>query len=104
MQNMDWTQVLVFGLVVLVVFALGVGFLLLVFGGGWGVMGRGMMDPGRMWGGWCPWCGGTGRLGMGWLGAIIGLTLICLLPLGLVASLVVAAVWLMRSTGAGPSD
>jgi hypothetical protein len=96
MQNINWTQVLVFGLVVLVVFALGIAALFLVFGGG-----RGMMGPGGMRGGWCPWCGTTGPVGIGWLVIILGLTLACLLPLGLLALLVVGAIWLSRNRGEG---
>jgi hypothetical protein len=91
MRDINWAQVVVFGLVVLVVFALGAGVLFLLFGG------RGMMGFGGMRGGWCPMCGGTGRLG--WLGGIIGLTLTCLLPLGVLALVVVGALWLARNTG-----
>jgi hypothetical protein len=97
MQNINWRQVLVFGLVVLVVFVLGFGVLLLLLGGGSGVMGSGMIGPGGMRGGWCPWCGGTGRLGGGLLGSILGLTLSCLLPLALLVLLVVGGVWLARN-------
>jgi hypothetical protein len=96
MRNINWAQVAVFGLVVLVVFALGAGVLFLLFGG-WGMMGFGGMR-----GGWCPMCGGTGRLG--WLGGIVGLTLACLLPLGLLTLLVLGAVWLARNTGGGAPE
>jgi hypothetical protein len=90
-QNVKWTQVLLVGLVALVAFAVGVGILLLLFGGG-----RGVMGPGGMRGGWCPWCGGTERLGIGWLGAILGLSVACLLPLVLFALVFVGVVLLMR--------
>lgn len=96
MQNVNWMQVLVFGLVILTVFALGAGVLFL-FSGGWGMTGFGGMR-----GGWCPMCGGTGRLG--WLGGIVGLTLACLLPLGLLVLLVVGVVWLARNTGGGAPE
>lgn len=98
MEKINWTQVLVFGLVVLVVFALGIGVLVLLFGG-WGTMGSGMMGPGGMRGGWCPWCGGTGRGVGGVLAAVIGLSLGCLLPLALLALLILGIVWLTRNTG-----
>ena len=103
MRNVNWSQTLVFALVVLVVFALGAGVLLLLFGGGLGMAGPGWMGPGRMRGGWCPWCGGTGRVGGGLLGPILGLSLTCLLPLALLAVLVVGGVWLVRNAGSGTS-
>lgn len=96
MQRINWSQVLVFGLVALVVFALGLSVLFLLLGGGWGMMG-----PGGMGGGWCPWCGGTGRLGGGLLSTILGLTIVCLLPLGVLVLLILGGVWLARNTGRG---
>jgi hypothetical protein len=105
MQNVNWQQVLVFGLVVLVVVIPGLGFLLPLLGAGFGLMGRGMMGPGGMRGGWCPWCGGTGRLGGGLLGPVLGLTFTCLLPLGLLGLLIAGGIWLARNTGrGGPSS
>ena len=97
MSRINWTQVLVFGAVVLVVFVLGITFLSVVFGG-WGMMGGG-----GMMGGWCPWCGGTGRLGGGGLmgglfGLIFGL-LALLIPIGLLGLLIVGGVWLVRNVG-----
>jgi hypothetical protein len=96
-QDVNWSQVLVFGLVALVVFALGIGVLLLLFGGGFRTMGWGMMGPRGMRGGWCPWCGGSRSVGLGWLGVVLGLSLGCLLPVALVGLVVVGAVLLMRN-------
>ena len=97
MSRINWTQVLVFGAVVLVVFILGITFLSLIFGG-WGMMGSG-----GMMGGWCPWCGGTGRLGGGGLmGGLFGLIfslLALLIPIGLLGLLIVGGVWLVRNVG-----
>jgi hypothetical protein len=98
MQNIDWRQVLTFGLVVLVVFFLGLGLLFLLLGGGFGLMGRGIMGPGGMRGGWCPSCGGTGRLRGGLLGPALGLTLTCLVPIGLLILLIAGGIWLARNT------
>ncbi|MGD1995966.1 MAG: hypothetical protein PVH62_04250 [Anaerolineae bacterium] len=96
MNRINWTQVLVFGMVVLVVFLVGLTLLPTFFGGGYWGMGRtGMM------GGWCPWCGGTGRFGGGgMLGGLYSLTftvLGLLIPIGLLGLLVVGGVWLVRS-------
>jgi len=104
MGNSNWTKVVIFGLVALVVFALGIGVLFLLFGGGWGMTGPGMMRPRSMRGGWCPWCGGTGRLGGGLLGTFLGLTLACFLPLALLALLVAGSFWLVRSAGNATSQ
>ncbi|MFB0545473.1 MAG: zinc ribbon domain-containing protein [Anaerolineae bacterium] len=98
MSRINWTQVLIFGLVVLVVFFIGLSLLPMLFGGGsWG-MGRG-----GMMGGWCPWCGGTGLFGCGGLmGGLFGLifTLLGLLiPIGLLGLLIVGGVWLVRNIG-----
>jgi len=97
MSRINWTQVLVFGAVALVVFIIGITLLSFVFGG-WGMMGGG-----GMMGGWCPWCGGTGRLGGGGLmgglfGLIFGL-LALLIPIGLLGLLIVGGVWLVRNVG-----
>jgi len=97
MNRINWTQVLVFGLVVLVVLLLGLSLLPMFFGG-WGMMGRG-----GMLGGWCPWCGGTGRFGGGGLmGGLFGLIfslLALLIPIGLLGLLIVGGVWLVRNVG-----
>jgi len=101
MNRINWTQVLVFGLVVLVVFLAGISLLPMLFGGSYGGMGSGMMERGGMMGGWCPWCGGTGRFGGGGLmGSLFGLlfTLLGLLiPVGLLVLLIVGVVWLVRN-------
>ncbi len=99
MSRINWTQVLVFGLVALVVFFVGVSLLPMLFGGYWG-MGPGMMGRGGMRGGWCPWCGGTGQFGGGLIGGLFGLlfTLLGLLiPIGLLGLLIGGGVWLVRS-------
>ncbi|NIO70794.1 MAG: hypothetical protein GTN71_17610 [Anaerolineae bacterium] len=102
MSRINWTQVLVFGLVALVVFLAGVSLLPMLFGGGYWGMGPGMMGRGVM-GGWCPWCGGTGQFGGGGLlGGLFGLlfTLLGLLiPIGLLGLLILGGVWLVRSMG-----
>jgi hypothetical protein len=96
-MRINSTQVLVFGLVVLIVFLVGPSLLPMFFGG-WGMMGGvGMM------GGWCPWCGGTGRFGGGGLmGGLFGpiFTLLSLLiPIGLLGLLILGGVWLVRNIG-----
>ncbi len=87
MENVNWMQILVLGLVALVVFALGMGVLLLL-GGTWGMMGTGMM--------------GNGRMGVGILWAALWLTVACLLPLTLLTLLIVGGVWLMRHVSGTP--
>ena len=99
MKNVNWAQVVVFGLVALVVFVLGASVLFLLFGGGWGMMGPTLMDPRGT--GWCPWCGGTGRMGGGLLGGVLGLVLGCLFPLIVLGLLIVGGIWLARNTGRG---
>ena len=97
MSRINWTQVLIFGAVVLVVFVIGITFLSFVFGG-WGMMGSG-----GMMGGWWPWWGWTGRFGGGGLlGGIFGLgiaLLRLLIPIGFLGLLVVGGIWLMCSVG-----
>jgi hypothetical protein len=108
MGRINWTQVLVFGLVTLLVFLVGISLLSMFFGGGYWGMGPGMMGRGGMpalspvegRGGWCPWCGGTGQFGGGLLGGLFGLlfTLLGLLiPIGLLGLLIGGGVWLVRS-------
>jgi hypothetical protein len=101
MGRINWPQVLVFGLVVLVVFLIGSSLLSMSFGGGYWGMGPGMIGRGGMMGGWCPWCGGTGQSGGGGLmGGLFGLlfTLLGLLiPIGLLGLLILGGVWLVRN-------
>lgn len=94
MNNVNWTQVLVFGVVVLLVFLIGAGALSAAWGG-WGPMG--MMSgggPGGMMGGW-----GVGLFG--WLFMLLWL----LFPLGLLVLMALGAVWLFRqiSEPTGPA-
>jgi len=93
-MRINWTQVLVFGAVVLVVFILGVTLLPFLFGG-WGVMGPGMMS------GWSPQYGG-------WLGGVFGwlfMLVAMALPLGLLVLLILGIVWLARTVGGlGPAS
>jgi hypothetical protein len=101
MNRINWTQVLVFGLVVLVVFLVGLSLLSMLFGGGYWGMGPGMMGRGGMMGGWCPWCGGTGQFGGGGLvGGLFGLLFMLLgllIPIGLLGLLILGGVWLVRN-------
>ena len=103
MSRINWTRVLVFGLVAMVVFLIGISILPMFFGSGYWGMGPGMMGRGGMMGGWCPWCGGTGQFGSGGLlGGLFGFlfTLLGLLiPIGLLVLLILGGVWLVRSMG-----
>jgi ribosomal protein L32 len=99
MNRINWTQVVVFGLVVLSILLIGTSFLF--FGGGaWGMRG----GRGGMMGGWCPFCGGTGRWGGGisGLGGWLFMALAILLPLGLLALLAWGVMWLSRSASDSP--
>lgn len=84
MNKINWTQVVVFGVVVLLVFLIGSSLLSI----GWGP-GR-MMGPGMM-GGW-----GWGLFG--WLGMLF----MGLFPLGLLALLILGIVWLWRQVSGPP--
>lgn len=91
----------VFASVVLVTFIIGIMLLPLGFGwyGGSWAMGPGMMG-GRTQGGWCPFCGGTGRYsGWGFGGVFSWVFMLgtMLFPLGLLVLLILGAVWLVRS-------
>lgn len=103
MNKINWTQILVFGLVVLLVVLVGLSLLPMLFGGYWGMMGRGMpaLSSVEGMGGWCPWWGGMGRFGGGGLlGGLFGLLFMLLgllVPLGLLALLIAGGVWLVRS-------
>ncbi len=85
MKSTNWTMVAVFGVVVLVVFVVGVNLL----GRGQAYSGWGMMGPGMM--------GSWGVAPFGWLGALF----MWLIPISLIALLVVGVVWLMRAIGTG---
>ena len=80
MSRINWTQVLVFGLAVLVVFLIGLSLLPILFGGYWG-MGPGMMGPGMMGGVFSP------------VFTLLGL----LIPVGLLVLLIVGGVWVVRN-------
>jgi len=93
MKNVNWGQVVVFGAVALLVFLIGVLVLGAVWGGGFGMMGRGMMGdyrgnfPGRMQG---------GSLGVYEWVAVLS---ICLIPLGFVLLLGAGFAWLVQALG-----
>ncbi len=80
MNKINWTAVAVFGIVVLVAFLVGASLL----GGGWGMMGPGMM-------------GGWGFAPFGW----IGMTFMWLIPIGFIVLTVLGVVWLVRAVGGG---
>lgn len=93
MERFNWVQVAAFGIVVLLVFV--VGITLLSFGWRGGMMGSwgGMMGPGNMMYGYsAPW---------GWL----SWGLMWLFPLGFLVLLALGVVWLVRAIGwpQGPS-
>ena len=107
MIRRNWMQIGVFAAIVLIIFVCGVTILPFLFGGygGWGTMGPGMMG-GEWSGGWCPFCGGTGRSPGGFYGGIFGWLFILpaiLFPLGLLALLILTIVWLVRAVGHPPS-
>ena len=104
MTKINWTQVAVCAVVVLLVFGLGMALLPGLFGGGYGGWGPGgMMGPGMMGGrgsgGMMGYSYGSGTLG--WLFSLLGL----IFPLGFLALLVLGGVWLFRqvSLPQGPS-
>ena len=100
MKDINWTQVAVFGGIVVLILACGVSFLPSVLGGGyrsWGMMGGwgrgGMMEgygPSNMMGSW-------GIFGWPFM------FLMWLFPLGFLILLVLGIVWLVRAlSGPGP--
>ena len=99
MSKINWTSVLVFGGIVLLVPLVGLSLLPMFFSSSYWGMGSGTMWRGGMMGGWYPWCGGTGRFGgsglMGGLFTLLGL----LIPLGLLGLMIVGGVWLVRNMG-----
>lgn len=86
MSKINWTQVVVFGVVALLVFLIGASLL----GGyaGWGMRGPGMM----------------GSWGFGPFGWLV-MSLMWLFPLGLLVLLILGIVWLARqvSSPTGPT-
>ena len=82
MKKVNWTGVVIFSFVVLLVFLVGVSLL-----GGWGYGGWGMMGPGMM--------GGWGFGPFGWIGMIF----MWLIPVSLVVVVVFGIVWLVRAIG-----
>jgi uncharacterized membrane protein len=105
-NRISWVQIAVFAAIVVVVFLAGITLLpwLLGWPDGWGWMGPGMMG-GQTQGGWCPFCGGTGRY-PGWgLGGLFGwffMLGMIFVPLALVALLILGIVWLVRVVGTSP--
>lgn len=99
MKRTNWTAVLVFGGVVLVVVLVGCGLLWLLSTTFRGMTGPGIMGPGGMMGGSCPWCGGTGVPGGGNLVGLLVLFFVGLAAVGSLGLLVVGVVWLARRTG-----
>lgn len=88
MNKVNWVQVAVFGLVVLVVFLMGAS--LLSPGWGPGTVGGGMMGPGMM--------GGWGFAPFGWFIMLLWM----LFPLSVLALLVLGIAWLFgQVSGAG---
>jgi len=103
MSRINWTQVLVFGSVVLIFIVVGLSLLPALLGGGYWGMGPGMMGRGGMMRGWCPWCAGTARFARGGLiGGAFGLLFVLpglLIPIGLLGLLILGGVWLVRNIG-----
>lgn len=87
MNRVNWTAVIIFGVVLLLIILIG-GSMLTGWGyGGWGRIGPGMMGPGMM--------GGWGFSPFGWISMIF----MWLIPVGLIVLVVVGIVWLVRATG-----
>ena len=93
MSRVNWTAVVIFGLIALLVLLAGASLLGARGYGGWGRWGTGMMGPGMM-GGW-----GFGLFG--WMGMIF----MWLIPAGLVVLFVLGIAWLVRAISAsgGPN-
>lgn len=86
MKKINWTAIVVFALVALVVFQL-VTYLL----SGWGYRGWGMMGPGGMM--------GWGYSPFGWIGMGLGMLFLWLIPIGVLALIIYGVVALARGTG-----
>src|SRR3990172_3779129 len=84
MNKVNWTAVVVFVIVAVLVFQVGAGLL-----GVWRYDGWGMMGPGMM-GGW-----GVGPLG--W----IGMFFMWLIPIGFLVLTVLGIAWLVKALGGG---
>lgn len=107
MNRISWAQIGAFAAIVLVILLVGITALPLLFGayGGWGMMGPGMMG-GEWTGGWCPFCGGTGRLQGGMFGGMFGwffMLVAILFPLGFLVLVILGIVWLVRAVTRSPS-
>jgi hypothetical protein len=87
MNKVNWTMVVIFTVVLVFAFIVGLS----LFGGwrysGWGMMGSGRMGPGMM--------GNWGFSPFGWL----AMFLMWLIPVGLVVLAILGIVGLFRSTG-----
>ncbi len=103
MNKVNWTQVGVFAIVVLLVVVIGVS--LLGSFGGYGMMGRyGMMGHGTTFAPVPCSDAGAGVTSWGFpLFGWLGMLLMWLVPLGFLALLVVGIVWLARAVS-GPSQ
>ncbi len=89
MKKINWTTVAIFGIVVFLVFLVGVSLLGGWGYGGWGYGGWRMMGPGMM--------GGWGFSPFGWIGMIF----MWLIPIGFIVLTVLGVVWLVRAVGGG---
>ncbi len=89
MNRINWTQVFVFAVVVVLVFAVGMLVLGGLWGGGYGMMsGYRGFEPGEM-------MDDFGGDTFGWLFMLP----MCLFPLGFLVLLVVGIVWLVQARG-----
>jgi hypothetical protein len=96
MNKVNWTQLLVFGIVVLVVFLVGLSLIQAVFGSSsWGMMGPGMMQGWSMWG-MGPGSYSRGGLVGGFFGVIFSIIGV-LIPVGLLVLVILGCVWLVRN-------
>ncbi len=94
MNRINWTQVAVFAVVVVLVFAVGMVVLGSLWGG-YGMMGRGMMGDYRGF--------DLGGMMRGYVGSLnwVFILPMCFFGLGFLALLAVGIVWLVRTVG-GP--
>ena len=80
MNKINWSVVVIIGIIVLLLFSVGLF-------GGWGYGGWGMMGPGMM--------GGWGFSPFGWIGMIF----MWLIPVGFIVLTVLGVAWLARTLG-----